>query len=129
MKLSAVRTEIEDEIRWQRRFHIEVEHRETRLWIYIQPPCEQMTDEVLEESPRCFLVAVFREIDEAEETRRHRIDNSCNSFGLHSRLSFGSDLFAEHYPFFRFRGKELLVDGTRQPFAKFESNVLLTGNE
>ena len=88
-----------------------------------------MTDEVLEESPRCFLVAVFCEIDEAEETRGHRIDNSCNSFGLHSRLSFGSDRFAEHSPFLRLRGKELLVDGTREPFAKFESNVFLARNE
>lgn len=129
MKLRPVRTEIEDEIRRQRCFHVQVEHLEPLLGVNIKAPCEQVANQILKESPGCLPVAVFRKVDEAEETCRNRVNDSRDSFGLHRGRPVGGDGFAEHRPLLWLRDEELPVDGPRKLLAEFEGEVFLAGNE
>ena len=129
MEFRAVRTKIEDEVRRQRGFHIEVEHRKPRSRVHIQPPREQVADEILEESPRCLLIAVLRKVNETKETRRDRVNNSGNSFGLHSRSLFRGDGIAESFPLCWLRDEELFVDCPREFLALLECKIFLVLNE
>src|SRR5436309_6579494 len=120
MKRRAVRTEVKHEVRRQRGLHIQVEHREPRLRVHVEPPCKEVADEIFKKSPGCFLVAVLREVDEAKETRRDRVNDSRDPFGLHRGGAFGGGGLAERFPFFWLRHEELLVDGPRKFLSQAE---------
>ncbi|PYI87410.1 MAG: hypothetical protein DMF03_13485 [Verrucomicrobia bacterium] len=85
MEFWTIFSEIENKVGRKPCFHVKIQHLNSGYWIHAKVRCKQMADEVFEKSSRSLLVPIFRQVDEATESHRDRVDNP----GDLIRIEFG----------------------------------------
>src|SRR5439155_21241916 len=104
---------------------IQVQHRQAGLWIDAQPPGEEVTDQILEESAGRVLVALLGEVNETEKARGYCVNDARDAVGVHVRHPLCGDGLAKRLPFVRLAHEQALIYRTGQLPAGRECKIRL----